>query len=331
ENSDIDVTCGTESMALSILLCPVYFAGYNESLISLNGQFNNLLCHGLADWKADPPVINFNFSIHDNAVTSCKNNLQIFDHQGSGVFSQFSNVQSLNISGTIQSLDPTTGTITYKQELIYLFSCSYPLQYFINNTELSVAGVSIAIKDNNGTFVSTLSMYLFEDRHYQNKLVIPSSGLKLKKRVYVEVMAKNLTDKFYVLLDRCYATTESRPSNSTSYDLFVGCNKDPQTVVHTNGEDQHARFSFEAFRFVEHKDRIVSTYYLHCMTRLCDREKCATIRPNCNSRRKREVAVTIPSVTASADFTESAIVSSPQISAEVDAGKQISFLTTSVS
>lgn len=64
--------------------------------------------------------------------------LQITQEMGSGVFSDYSNIQFVNISGIINSLDPSAGTITYRKEMMYLFSCRYPLQYLVNNTEMSV-------------------------------------------------------------------------------------------------------------------------------------------------------------------------------------------------
>ncbi|KAJ8399011.1 hypothetical protein AAFF_G00416780 [Aldrovandia affinis] len=290
-NSDITVDCGTERMDLTILLCPVYFGGYNESLMALNAQYNKPECHGLPDWTVNPPVLKFNFSITEEAVSTCFNTLRITSEIGSGLFSDYSSVQFVNISGIINSLDPSAGTITYRQEMMYIFSCRYPLQYLINNTHMSVSGVSIAIKDNNGSFISTLSMQLFEDHTYSAVLLVPDKGLKLKTRIFVEVKATNLTERFNVLLDRCYATTNPFPANSSFYDLFVGCNRDGQTVVRENGDGQSARFSFEAFRFVEHKDQTISTFYLHCATRLCEQSVCSLIRPNCsdNARRKREV------------------------------------------
>lgn len=57
---------------------------------------------------------------------------------GTGVFADFSTVQHINISGMICSEDPTTGAITYHQEVMYAFSCRYPLQYLVNNTQMSV-------------------------------------------------------------------------------------------------------------------------------------------------------------------------------------------------
>ncbi|XP_055051455.2 zona pellucida-like domain-containing protein 1 [Misgurnus anguillicaudatus] len=287
ENADISVTCGTDYMYLKVLLCPMYFGGYNESLMALNGKFNIPACFGVADWSANPPVLNFNFSISQESLALCGINMNITSQTGTGIFSDFSQVQSVNISGLINAWDPSISTITYRQQLMYQFSCMYPLQYVVNNTQLSVSGVSVAIKDNNGTFVSTLSMNLFSNVNYTSKLQVPVNGLQLKTRIYVQVKATNLTNKFNVLLDRCYATTSPYPTSSSSYDLFVGCTRDPQTRIDRNGIAQEAQFSFEAFRFVEHKNLSVSTFYLHCITRLCENSTCASLIPKCV--RKREI------------------------------------------
>lgn len=114
--------------------------------------------------------------------------------------------------------------------------------------------------------------------------------------------------RFNVLLDRCFATTSPYPMTSTYYDLFVGwvcplipqtapvtsglrvlwhasfvypprCTRDDQTRVELNGASQEARFSFEAFRFVEHNDQRISTFYLHCATRLCEESVCSQLLP----------------------------------------------------
>lgn len=76
-NSDITVVCGTERMELQILLCPVYFGGYNESLMALNARYNNPKCRGIPDLNADPPVLKFNFSITEEAVAECSNKLTV--------------------------------------------------------------------------------------------------------------------------------------------------------------------------------------------------------------------------------------------------------------
>lgn len=77
DNSDITVTCGTNYMYLRVLLCPMYFAGYNETLMALNAKFNVPSCLGVADWTANPPVLNFNFSISQESLTLCGNSLNV--------------------------------------------------------------------------------------------------------------------------------------------------------------------------------------------------------------------------------------------------------------
>lgn len=60
---------------------------------------------------------------------------------------------------------------------------------------------------------------------------------------------------------------------------YPRCTRDAQTKIELNGVSQTARFSFEAFRFVEHKNLTVSTFYLHCATRLCEASNCASLLP----------------------------------------------------
>nr|XP_021335071.1 zona pellucida-like domain-containing protein 1 isoform X3 [Danio rerio] len=207
DNSDITVMCGTNRIDLQILLCPMYFNGYSESMVALNSQFSTPECRGIADWFVDPPVVRFQFYITEPYLSICSNKLTISQEIGSGLFSDFSSVQSVNISGVVNTQDPNAGTITYKQEIKYMFSCRYPLQYLLNNTEISV------------------------------------------------------------------------------------CYKEPQTVMFVNGELQTARFSFETFRFTEHRNRTVSTSYIHCATRLCEKTFCRSLRQNCTvlGRKRREV------------------------------------------
>ena len=45
-----------------------------------------------------------------------------------------------------------------------------------------------------------------------------------------------------------------------------------------NGDSQKARFYFSAFRFIEQQNETISTYYLHCITRLCERSVCSTFK-----------------------------------------------------
>ncbi|XP_063058673.1 zona pellucida-like domain-containing protein 1 [Engraulis encrasicolus] len=287
EYTDIQVDCGTTYISLAILACPVAYTGYNESLLILNSQ-QNTACKGTLDTSVTPPVVRFTFPI--NSTTACGSIFMTTSQAGTGIFSDFSNIQTVNVSGVIRSHDPTTGTVTYNAELKYFYSCAYPLEYFINNTQIDVSSSSIAVQDNNGTFISTLQLQLFTDNTYNTPLVIPPLGIELRTPVFVQVQATNLTSQYNVLLDRCYASLSPYPTNSTVFNLFVSvCSKDSSTDILENGDSQNARFSFPAFRFIEQQNLTVSTYYLHCITRLCEISTCGQFKICQNSgRRKRD-------------------------------------------
>uniref|UniRef100_A0A8C5CIF6 Si:ch73-261i21.5 n=1 Tax=Gadus morhua TaxID=8049 RepID=A0A8C5CIF6_GADMO len=275
-NADIEVSCGTQQMAMKMLLCPVYYCGYNESLMSLNGEHDKEYCKGVADWTVDPPVLRFNFSITEEEITVCSNKLTVLS-------TSFLPFAYINISGQIKSQDPIVGTVAYREEMMYMFSCRYPLQYLVSNsTDMSVAAASLSMNEESGSFSSTLRMALFSDNAYSSALRIPQGGLKLKTRIFVLVAASNLSNRFNVVLDRCYASTTFFSVDSITHDLFVGCNKDGQTIIAINGMDQNARFSFEAFRFVQ--QRTSATFYLHCSTRLCERSSCPALVEVCARR-----------------------------------------------
>lgn len=87
--------------------------------------------------------------------------------------------------------------------------------------QLPSSSVSVATSDNNGTFIDTLEMAVFnvsgslehelcisnhekhipdrllfhQDTNYSSPLSVPSTGLELRTRIYVEVKAANLTGK----------------------------------------------------------------------------------------------------------------------------------------
>lgn len=76
ENSDISVMCGTQYMDLSIYICPVYHALYNESLMVVN-NVDKPECYGTAVWNVDPPLLTFRFPINESAIASCNNTFTV--------------------------------------------------------------------------------------------------------------------------------------------------------------------------------------------------------------------------------------------------------------
>ncbi|KAM3875133.1 zona pellucida-like domain-containing protein 1 [Diretmus argenteus] len=306
EYTDISVVCGTSAIDLAIQICPAVYTGYNESLLILNHIKDNVACQGTLDTSAVPPVLRFSFPIREG--NACGSNFLTTSAPGTGIFSDFSNIQTVNVSGVVRSFDPTIGTITYNAELKYFYSCAYPLEYLINNTQVDVSASSIALKDNNGSFISTLSLALYKDVNYTRPLVIPPVGIELRTNIYVQVAASNLTSQYFVLLDRCYASVSPHPTNSTSFNLFVSCSIDQLTTMLENGDSQKARFYFPAFRFIEQQNETISTYYLHCITRLCEPSTCNTFK-QCNRKKRSIVETTV----VQAGMTETSLLTMPII------------------
>ncbi|GAA6069401.1 zona pellucida-like domain-containing protein 1 [Tachysurus ichikawai] len=311
--NDISVDCGTSSISLTIQICPAIYAGYNETSLFVNSITNDPNCKGTLDNTVVPPVLRFTFPIGTN--NSCGSNLNTTSAAGTGIFSDFSNIQSLNISGVVRSYETSVSVVTYNTDLKYFYSCAYPLEYLINNTRLDVSSSAIAVRDRNGSFISTLSLKLYSDANYTMPLVIPTQGIQLKSNVFVMVQATNLTSQYYVLLDRCYASVSRYPTSATYYNLFVGCTKDSMTNITENGMSQTARFYFPAFRFTEQQNQTVSSYYLHCITRLCESSACVNFRACAAGRRRRDLQTT---ASPTDGITESTVVTSPVIFTKSD-------------
>ncbi|XP_056230184.1 zona pellucida-like domain-containing protein 1 [Seriola aureovittata] len=291
-NSDLTVDCGTSLITLEINLCTAQWAGFNTTDLALNGKHNNSECRGSVDTSVDPPIIRYQLPVNHSLDNPCRHSLQIVDEipDPTGPFSSFLSIQSVIITGYIDTPRSDQGVISYSTDLYYHFSCRYPLEYLINNTQIVASSVSVATSDNNGTFIDTLKMAVFNDSDYGYPLVVPSTGLELRTRIYVEVKAVNLTGNFHVLLDHCFSTpTPYNMSHSEQHNFFTGCSVEQRTSVISNGLSKVAQFNFEAFRFVQHRDQPKSSIYLHCILRLCEPSKCQELLSGCNTRRKRSL------------------------------------------
>ncbi|XP_029373640.1 zona pellucida-like domain-containing protein 1 [Echeneis naucrates] len=292
DNSDLIVDCGTSTITLEINLCTAQWAGFNTSDLALNGNHNNSDCKGSVDTTVNPPIVRYQLPVNHSLDNPCRQSLQIVDEipDPSGPFSSFLSIQSVIITGFIDTPRSDQGVISYSTDLYYHFSCRYPLEYLINNTQIVASSVSVATSDRNGTFIDTLQMAVFNDSDYGYPLVVPSTGLELRTRIYVEVKAVNLTGNFHILLDHCFSTpTPYNISQSEQHNFFTGCSVDQRTSVSINGLSKSAKFNFEAFRFVQHHNQAKSSIYLHCILRLCEPSKCEELLSSCSSRRKRSV------------------------------------------
>uniref|UniRef100_A0A667YBN7 Si:dkey-103g5.3 n=1 Tax=Myripristis murdjan TaxID=586833 RepID=A0A667YBN7_9TELE len=282
---DLIVECGTSVITLEVNLCTAQWAGFDPTGLALNGEHNKTECQGSIDTSVDPPIIRYQLPVNHSQENPCRQSLQV---RWCPVYS-FSTIQSVIITGYIDTPSSDQGIISYSTDLYYHFSCRYPLEYLINNTQIVASSVSVATSDNNGTFIDTLKMSVYNDTNYNYPLMVPSTGLQLRTKIYVEVKAINLTGNFHLLLDHCFATPSSyNLTNNEQHNFFTGCSVDQRTSVISNGLSTNARFNFEAFRFVEHRDQDKSSIYLHCILRLCEPTKCQELLDGCtSSRRKR--------------------------------------------
>ncbi|XP_028321150.1 zona pellucida-like domain-containing protein 1 [Gouania willdenowi] len=292
ENLDLSVDCGTSTITLEVNLCTAQWAGFNYSELALNGKHNNSQCQGFVDTSENPPIIRFQLPVNNSQGNPCRHSLQIVDEapDRTGPFSHFSTIQSVIITGFIDTPTSSQGMISYSTDLYYHFSCRYPLEYLLNNTQIAASSVSVATSDNNGTFINSLKMGVYNGSDYSYPLIVPEAGLELRTSIYVEVKAINLTGNFYVLLDYCFATpTSYNMSQDEKHTFFTGCSVNPKTTVVMNGQSTAAQFYFETFRFVQHRDQEKSSIYLHCILRLCESSKCEQLLAPCSSRRKRSL------------------------------------------
>ncbi|KAM8927678.1 zona pellucida-like domain-containing protein 1 [Pelodytes ibericus] len=332
DNSDIAVTCGPTNILLSINACPVMYAEFNPLELALNGKHNLSSCMGTFDNSSGNPQMKYVLPVDDTSGNACGNIIQIIDGAGSGIFSDYSNVQTVIISGFVDSPSGTdTGIITFSTNLYYNFSCYYPLQYMLNNTQLLTSFGTVAVNSNNGSFISTLNMQLFTDPGFTNALAVNGTMYPLKQIVYVQVALDNTATNFNVLLDQCFATPSPviTPTSipSEKHNFFVGCSVDNKTAVILNGKNKTARFSFETFRFLQHSGLKASSVYLHCVTSLCLPDQCVQyVSYACSgSRRKREVrydANTVDPVTVSSGPISISEIASVSAIASADAAQE---------
>lgn len=68
--------------------------------------------------------------------------------------------------------------------------------------------------------------------------------------------------------DRC------RLFRCVNWPMSNRCSVEQHTFVTSNGLSTVARFNFEAFRFVQHRNKPKSSIYVHCILRLCEPSKC---------------------------------------------------------
>ncbi|MEQ2292742.1 Zona pellucida-like domain-containing protein 1 [Ameca splendens] len=215
---DISVYCGVQTITLKVNFCPVLFSGYTDSDLALNGRHGDAHCRGFINNNTFPTVVIFSISLA--TLESCGNALVVSTAQGPNAYGNLSLVQIGHISGYIDTPDPPT-IISYLPGLLYKYSCSYPLEYLVKNSQLASSAAAISVKDSNGTFISTLNLLLYNDSSYIQQLAIPVAGLTLKTRVFAAVKATNLDRRLMINEELCTTfRLTSRRERSPFYTWF---------------------------------------------------------------------------------------------------------------
>uniref|UniRef100_H0XEN3 Zona pellucida-like domain-containing protein 1 n=1 Tax=Otolemur garnettii TaxID=30611 RepID=H0XEN3_OTOGA len=282
---DISVYCGVQAITMKINFCTVLFSGYSETDLALNGRHGDSHCRGFINNNTFPAVVIFIINL--STLEGCGNTLVVSTIPGVSAYGNATSVQIGNISGYIDTPDPPT-IISYLPGLLYKFSCSYPLEYLVNNTQLASSSAAISVRENNGTFVSTLNLLLYNDIIFSFTVVRSHLLTSTQKAILTLGYVCVCSCRWNVLMDYCYTTPSGNPNDDIRYDLFLSCDKDPQTTVIENGRSQRGRFSFEVFRFVKHKNQKMSTVFLHCVTKLCRADDCPFLMPICGPRERRD-------------------------------------------
>ena len=164
---DVSVYCGVQTITLKINFCPVLFSGYTDADLALNGHHGDMQCRGFINNNTFPTAVLFSISL--STLEACGNSLVVRNTQtlrcigsvimlfidlgeskvcgvcfslqvstayGPNAYGNMSVVQIGNISGYIDTPDPPA-IISYLPGLLYKFSCSYPLEYLVNNSQLA--------------------------------------------------------------------------------------------------------------------------------------------------------------------------------------------------
>ncbi|EQB78796.1 zona pellucida-like domain containing 1 [Camelus ferus] len=291
---DINVYCGVQAITMKINFCTVLFSGYSETDLALNGRHGDSHCRGFVNNNTFPAVVIFIINL--STLEGCGNNLVVSTIPGVSTYGNATSVQIGNISGYIDTPDPPT-IISYLPGLLYKFSCSYPLEYLVNNTQLASIAQEPKIPECLCNPEGPIMFPVY--RTFSHHIV--GSCLALFSAICSHcwtLLPQNLSSpclllrthlhRWNVLMDYCYTTPSGNPNDDIRYDLFLSCDKDPQTTVIENGRSQRGRFSFEVFRFVKHKNQKMSTVFLHCATKLCRADDCPFLMPICGHRERRD-------------------------------------------
>uniref|UniRef100_A0A8D2ZHL1 ZP domain-containing protein n=1 Tax=Scophthalmus maximus TaxID=52904 RepID=A0A8D2ZHL1_SCOMX len=255
--------CDGSSASVTLVGCLLEEKGIDYSELHLNNQS----CRGQKDNVSH--MVTFGFDVNNTCGMEVEHNNSQMIYKNSIMMSNSSDIITRH---DIFNLD---------------FSCFYQ-QPDIKTMSFRIKDSSVIQQIVSGPWNYTLTMKTFSDAG-RTRAIEPSTELRLKQSVWVELKTDGLDDKLVaVVTDSCWATDLPLANSSLRYDLIVsGCsNTADQTVkVMGNGLGTSNYFSFNMFEFSGKSDVV----YLHCKLNLCAK-KGNTCAPSCGGKRRRRSA-----------------------------------------
>ncbi|CAG5893345.1 unnamed protein product, partial [Menidia menidia] len=236
--------CSEGSATVTFLGCLLREKGIDYSVLHLNDES----CKGERDEGNDTVTFSFNSTNPCGVVVTA-------------------NDSHVTYENTIMSPNASSGVITRQDQISIDFSCTQ-VQPEMKTVGFRVKDSSVVQHIRSGTLNYTLTMKAFTDAG-RTTLVDPNTDVLLNQKVWVELETDGLDGNLVALvIDSCWATSQSSPTSTPSYDLILnGCeNPDDRTVdVEKNGEGTLSYFAFKMFDFSGKSGEV----YLHCELQLC--------------------------------------------------------------
>nr|XP_015196676.1 PREDICTED: uromodulin-like 1 isoform X1 [Lepisosteus oculatus] len=159
--------------------------------------------------------------------------------------------------------------------------CTYSNSLLIS-TGYTPTGVDM-IKDiieGSGIFLATIQLLNGTSPLPKNYSLSPDD------EVFIEVGINLTMTQVKLILNECWATPTSSPSDPTTHMFMKNSCPIPNTytTVIENGNSTKARLSLRIFSFVDH-----SVIYLHCQVQICIETAGTSCKPHCEQRSERSI------------------------------------------
>uniref|UniRef100_A0A8D2ZHG3 ZP domain-containing protein n=1 Tax=Scophthalmus maximus TaxID=52904 RepID=A0A8D2ZHG3_SCOMX len=242
--------CDGSSASVTLVGCLLEEKGIDYSELHLNNQS----CRGQKDNVSH--MVTFGFDVNNTC----------------GMEVELNNSQMIYKNSISMTTSNSSDIITHHDIFNLDFSCFYQ-QPDIKTMSFRIKDGSVIQQIVSVPWNYTLTMKAFSDAG-RTRAIEPSTELRLKQSVWVELKTDGLDDKLVaVVTDSCWATDLPLANSSLRYDLIVsGCSNTADQTVKVMGNGLGT-----------------DVVYLHCKLNLCAK-KGNTCAPSCGGKRRRRSA-----------------------------------------